>query len=110
MSATDVVTWYPSRRSHSRLRRCTSEPSHRLSTTTTGAQPVSRTSTDSRTALIAPSPASATSTTTSGERAVQRSTLSPSAAMGDRGPPAVSTSPTAVSAGQASSVTRSSTL
>ena len=46
------------------------------------------------TALIVPSPASATSTTTSGSRCSARSTASPSSAMGERGPPTVSTSPT----------------
>src|SRR5436189_4574850 len=85
-----------------------SSSSYRFSTTTMG-EP-EKASTDMRTALTAPRPASATSSTRSGAIADDNVTLSPSAAIGDRGPPAPSTSPTSTPSGQRSSSSRSPTV
>src|SRR6185437_7582250 len=99
----------------SRLRRWRSSAgSNRLRTTTGPHGPppsARRASTVSRTPLMVPRPASATTTTRSGRRRVARATASPSAACGDRIPPAVSTTPTAGGGvGQLISLTRSATV
>ena len=65
---------------------------------------------ESRTALMVPSPASATTSTMSGASRPARSTASPSAAIGDRTPPAVSTIPTSIRSGQRSSEASSATV
>ena len=63
---------------------------------------------DRRTALMVPRPASATSTTASGRQRRTRSMASPSAAWGERTPPAGSTTPRLTGGrGQSSSATRS---
>ena len=82
-------------RSHSRFRWWRSElASKRFSTTAEEEASGPNASRVSRTALIVPRPASATSNTTSGSSATHRARQSPSAAKGERNPPAVSTSPT----------------
>ena len=77
--------------SHARLRRCIEAVEHDDDRCTERAPSAS---TVSRTALIVPSPASATSTTRSGSSAPHSARQSPSAASGERTPPAVSTRPT----------------
>ncbi len=107
-SAGEVTTSIWSRSvSHARLRTWSSSSgSKRLSTTTT--RWPSRAATESRTELMVPRPASATSTTRSGPSASHTSAESPSNAIGDHGPPTVSTQRTAGSGdGHCSSAIRS---
>jgi hypothetical protein len=103
-----TATVRPSRSwSHARFRAWRSSVSEkRLSSTVTGATSASG-GTDSRTALIVPSPASATSAMPSAPSARARSTVSPSLASGERAPPAPSTSPTSTPSGQVSSLASS---
>ena len=85
--------------SQAAFRRCrSSSASKRLSTTTARGRAPANGATERRTALIVPSPASATSTTWSGAtRGDEVDARRRRSAIGDRGPPTVSTRPTSTS-------------